>query len=222
MPIFAGFKSHERLKVLEKCEVVDVSFGGYVFREGEAADAIYWLLEGQVKILKRKQYKVIEIRTLEKDRMFGLYCLKHGNTVRELSTKVSQNGTQVLIIYREQLEQMCLEKGTTMDKLLENIKSELHYPVKARSVPRKVELNREELRKREKTLCKRIKGFETEHNLKNSYINDLLQTKTLLFKVRDLNETSKRESRAGGVKKYVFDLSSEEKSRRFGDRGRYT
>ena len=59
------------------------------------------VLEGQVSIYRKNKEDITRIATVEKDRMFGIYCFKHSKTVRELLAKSTQNQTQILVIHRD-------------------------------------------------------------------------------------------------------------------------
>lgn len=48
----ASMKSAEKLAFLEKCEMQDLTFNSFAYRRGEEVDALYYLLEGQVKMFK--------------------------------------------------------------------------------------------------------------------------------------------------------------------------
>jgi hypothetical protein len=50
--------------------------------------------------------------------MFGLYCLKHGKQTRELIARSAQNGTKVLVIFKDILDHLCKENDVSMEKLL--------------------------------------------------------------------------------------------------------
>lgn len=73
--------------------------------------------------------------------MFGQYCFKHSKQVRELSARSSQNGTKILIIHRQTLDQLCKEKETSIEKLFENVKSELFSFVRGRKLIRQREMD---------------------------------------------------------------------------------
>jgi CRP-like cAMP-binding protein len=49
---------------LAKCSVSLNNFGSYIFRKGEAVEALYFLIEGQVKIYKKVNEKAIELGTV--------------------------------------------------------------------------------------------------------------------------------------------------------------
>lgn len=55
--------------------------------------------------------------------MFGVYCLKRTKQIRDLLARSCQNDTRVLVIYRHVLDSLCKEKDTTIERLMEGVKS---------------------------------------------------------------------------------------------------
>ena len=76
VPLMNGMKSSEKFSFLERCEVLSLNFNSFVYRRGEEVDAIYYLLEGQIKLFKELGENVYEIASLEKGRIFGLFEVK--------------------------------------------------------------------------------------------------------------------------------------------------
>lgn len=93
-----GMKSAEKLAFLDKCEVHTLAFNSFAYRRGEEVDALYYLLEGQVKMFKELGENVYEVASLERGRMFGLFELKSRISQRELYAKASANSTSVIRI----------------------------------------------------------------------------------------------------------------------------
>lgn len=50
--------------------------------------------------------------------MFGVYCLKRAKQNRDLMARSFQNGTRILIIYRQILDSLCKEKDISIEKLI--------------------------------------------------------------------------------------------------------
>lgn len=91
VPLMNGMKSSEKFSFLERCEVLTLNFNSFVYRRGEEVDAIYYLLEGQIKLFKELGENVYEIASLEKGRIFGLFEVKSKAKYRELYAKASLN-----------------------------------------------------------------------------------------------------------------------------------
>lgn len=121
----AGMKSGEKLAFLDKCEVQALDFNSFAYRRGEEVNALYYLLEGQVKMFKELGENVYEVASLERGRMFGLFELRSRTSQRELYAKASANSTSVLRIPLKLVEKVCSDRETTLEALLSREKSEL-------------------------------------------------------------------------------------------------
>jgi CRP-like cAMP-binding protein len=106
----ANMKSAEKLAFLDKCEVQALAFNSFAYRRGEDVDALYYLLEGQVKMLKELGENVYEVASLERGRMFGLFELRSRISQRELYAKASANSTNVLQIPLKLIEKVCSDR----------------------------------------------------------------------------------------------------------------
>lgn len=52
LPFIENLKSSKRFYYLEKCEILNFNFNCFAYRKGEEVDAIYYIIEGQIKIIK--------------------------------------------------------------------------------------------------------------------------------------------------------------------------
>lgn len=82
LPILSRLKSYEKLNFLMKCSHTFLNFGTFIYRKGEPATSIFLVVSGEVKIMSKKNEKIVDLGTISKDRMFGIYCLKHGKIFR--------------------------------------------------------------------------------------------------------------------------------------------
>jgi CRP-like cAMP-binding protein len=126
LPLMAGMKSSEKFSFLERCEVVTLSFNSFAYRRGEEVDAVYYLLEGQVKMFKELGENVYEVASLERGRLFGLFEVKNRIRHRELYARAGLNATAVMKIPIKLVEKVCLDRETTLDAMLADAKSEIY------------------------------------------------------------------------------------------------
>lgn len=118
-----------------------------------------------------------------------------------------QNGTKVLVIFKSILDSICKSKDVTIEQLLENVRSQFYSMLKRKTIKRRQEDIENEKRQRELTFEKRIRGFQEEHKIKNKFLEDLAQAKTLFVKVRDLNSSARKKSE--GKKTIILANSTE-------------
>ena len=79
-----------------KCRHLTLNFGSYIYRKGEEITSLYFVIAGEIKVMNKKNERIIDLGTVEENRMFGVYCLKHGRTNRQVFTKSNQNGSEIL------------------------------------------------------------------------------------------------------------------------------
>ncbi len=74
-PFFAFFEDAEIRQILAFATLVKYEFGQFVVREGEAADAFFFVYSGRVKVMKRTADKETALGALQGGDHFGEKCL---------------------------------------------------------------------------------------------------------------------------------------------------
>ncbi len=98
--------------------------GDVIFKEGDAGEEAYLILEGQVKITRRHQKKRIVVNQLEKDQIFGEMAIITGDP--RTATAEAMAPTKVFVITEEKLNEnlsqhMAIVK-TLIDQLIHRLK----------------------------------------------------------------------------------------------------
>ena len=66
IPVLSQFKSGEKLNLLMKCQHTSLNFGSFVYRKGEKISSLFYLIEGEIKILNKKKEKMDTLGIIEK------------------------------------------------------------------------------------------------------------------------------------------------------------
>ena len=85
------------------------------------------------------------------------------------------------------------------------------------AIPIRKSVDIEETRQSELTFSSRIKEYNKEKNIKSKQMEDLIQTKSLIFKIKDLNTIRKKQKKEKwntSHQKYAFDISDDVKCKK--------
>lgn len=194
----AGMKSAEKLAFLERCEVEALAFNSFAYRRGEEVNALYYLLEGQVKMFKELGENIYEVASLERGRMFGLFELRNRISQRELYARASSNSTSIMRIPLKLIEKVCLDRETTMEALLSFEKSELFSMLPKNILTERRSTGNAGLGMTASVMAsgdssrvmleRRLKTFESTRMIKSSVLEGLVYSKKMLYRVKELNE----------------------------------
>ena len=64
IPIFSELKSCEKLNLLMKCQHATLNFGSFVYRKGEKISSLFYLIQGEIKILNKQNEKTVTLGTI--------------------------------------------------------------------------------------------------------------------------------------------------------------
>jgi ATP-binding cassette subfamily B protein len=116
-PFFRLFPAEELTDLKQSCEPLERSFGQLIVQEGDPADALFMILEGQVRVLKRSDSgEELALDKLGPGDVFGESALFEGG-IRNASVRCS-SPTRLLRLSREKFDALA-EKRPSLRKHLE-------------------------------------------------------------------------------------------------------
>lgn len=93
-----------------KVDVVDMTQGQYVIREGEEGDTAYIILNGEVEVVKTgHDGREVVIAILGKNEIVGEMCLFEEDSIRSASVRVISDKAQLMGVRRGDFERQIEE-----------------------------------------------------------------------------------------------------------------
>ncbi len=118
-PLFKGMGKKELRKLLIDLIEKRYSAGDIVFHEGESGKAVYVVLEGSVKILKKSNLEDKTLSILGPGSHFGELALID-NTSR-FATAVAEMDSLLLIMYKSYFDDLIRSNSATSARILLNL-----------------------------------------------------------------------------------------------------
>ena len=113
---FQLFPAEELQELIQSCESLERTFGQLIVQQGEPADALYIILEGRVRVLKRAESGVeIVLQSLSAGEVFGESALFEGG-VRNASIRCSMP-TKLLRLSREKFDALAEKRPSLREHL---------------------------------------------------------------------------------------------------------
>ena len=120
-PFFALFKKDELLDILTFAVVEHVSFGKYVFKEGDEAKDFYFVFSGKFKMTKYVDGKEIALRTILEGNHFGEQCLFENTPY--VSSVISSGDSILIRLPKEEFTKYIENKPEVTDYIKDYIKN---------------------------------------------------------------------------------------------------
>lgn len=132
VPIFGGMSPEHLMQTLAMAQHVAVPAGAKLFHEGEAGDAFFVLLSGEVRIEKQTQGRVVELTRLgpghcfgemalvgKKERSATVRALKDCNVMRFERAQIDANPAIAHIVYRNVAAILASRLKSSSDRLVD-------------------------------------------------------------------------------------------------------
>lgn len=105
IPIFSELKPDEFAKVVNKMEVLNVNKEEFVFKEGDQGDSVYFISDGQVRVIKReKGGKEVWLADLKEGDFFGEFAFL--TNVHRQATIQALSPVELLRLSKSDLEEV--------------------------------------------------------------------------------------------------------------------
>jgi len=105
VPMLSSLDSYERLNIADALVSRSFDSGQCIIKEGEAADGMYFIEDGEVMVTIRKSGREMEVKRLSKGMYFGEMALVE-NRPRTASVYVKSPKVKVAFLERESFERL--------------------------------------------------------------------------------------------------------------------
>jgi len=118
-PLFKGMGKNALRKLLVELNEKKYTAGDIIFHEGESGKAIYFVLEGSVRIIKKVNAENKTLHVLGPGSHFGELALI-GNTSR-FASAVAESDTLLLIMYKSYFDDLIRRNNAISTTILRNL-----------------------------------------------------------------------------------------------------
>lgn len=118
-PLFKGMDTKLLRRLLIDLVEKNYAEGEIIFHEGESGKAVYFVLEGSVKIVKESDPEQTTLQVLGPGSQFGELALI-GNTSR-FAAAVAEKDSLLLIMYKSYFDDLIRRKSATSSRILLNL-----------------------------------------------------------------------------------------------------
>jgi CRP-like cAMP-binding protein len=118
-PLFKGMDKKLLRRLLIDLVEKRYAAGDIIFHEGESGKAVYFVLEGSVKIVKESDPEKTTLHVLGPGSQFGELALI-GNTSR-FAAAVAEKDSLLLIMYKSYFDDLIRRKNATSSRILLNL-----------------------------------------------------------------------------------------------------